>query len=295
MTDLTCVSVTSSAEGALKKLKKAQIGVYRCKKRGARFVFSVRDGQLKKVFAIFSNPCYNVAVERHSGRKALLIGIVNRIGLVAGGILFLAAALISNMFVLKISVNGSGSYLENEIKRIVYASGAHEGKLYGSFDLPLASGRILALPQVTFCDIQKRGAVLVIDVEVTKEHTDSVVRGALVSDIAGSVERLVVICGTAAVSEGASVKSGDELIIPYTSVGEELVGSFAVGYCTISYGMTYEYAADCESEQNLASAYALANLEEDEISSRTYTVRETDEGVVYSVNCTCLRTLRINM
>ena len=132
MTDITRVSVTSTTEAALKKLKKAEIGVYDCKKDGAR------------IFAV--------------------------------------AAAVSNLFVFRITVGGSGSYLSPEVRRIIYECGVKEFNLYSGLDVPSATGKILALPQVTFCNIEKRGSILHIDVRVNEEHGATADRNSLVSD-----------------------------------------------------------------------------------------------------------------
>ncbi len=78
-----------TAEAALKKLKKSQVGVYNCKKAGAEFAFCVKDKDLKKVFAIFSNPCYNIRVENLGRRAGFLKSVVNRIGLVVGAFVYI--------------------------------------------------------------------------------------------------------------------------------------------------------------------------------------------------------------
>ena len=56
MTDTARIKINSTAEGALRKLKKAGIGVYNCQKSGVAFLFSVKDKDIKKVFAIFEKP-----------------------------------------------------------------------------------------------------------------------------------------------------------------------------------------------------------------------------------------------
>ena len=54
------ISVVATAESALKKLKKAEVAVFDCKKRGAEFVFKVKTADVEKVFAIFGKACYNI-------------------------------------------------------------------------------------------------------------------------------------------------------------------------------------------------------------------------------------------
>lgn len=295
MTDLTKISVTATAESALKKLKKANIGVYDCKKDGARFIFSVKDKHIKKAFAIFAKPCYNISVEYKSGRTRLLSRAINRIGLIIGAFIFIAIAVLSNSFVFKIKVSGSGSYLSPEVKRIIYESGVKEFKLYSGFDAPMATGKILALPQVTFCNIEKHGSILRVDVQVDEEHNRTVIREPLVSDRAGKVINLVVICGTAATQIGAQVNTGDSLIVPYVTAGEKQVESIAVGYAEIECRQTVEYFAETESDESLNNAYASILLQSEEILSKSHTVKKTDGGVTYVIDFTFLHKLSINM
>ena len=73
MTDTARIKINSTAEGALRKLKKAGIGVYNCQKSGVAFLFSVKDKDIKKVFAIFEKPCYNISVIRESGKKLVRV------------------------------------------------------------------------------------------------------------------------------------------------------------------------------------------------------------------------------
>lgn len=295
MTDATRVSITATAEIALQKLKKAEIGVYDCKKDGAHFIFSVKDKHLKKVFAIFSNPCYNISVTRKSKRAKLLTHALNRIGLIAGAVIFALIAFFSNAFIFKIKVSGSGSYLSPEVKRIVYESGAKEFKFYSGFDAPAATGKILALPQVTFCNIEKHGSILCIDVEVNEEHKSSALRTPLIADCSGVIKKITAICGTANFSVGDSVTNGDELISTYTLAGEIQTGCLAVGYAEIECKGTAEYAAEIESEENLKAAYSSVLLEGDEIISRSHTVKTAESGVVYVIDFTYLHKLSINM
>ena len=295
MTDLTCISITSTAEGALKKLKKANIGVYDCKKRGTAFIFSVKDKDIKKAFAIFAKPCYNINVIGESKKNRLISRLVARIGLAIGAALFVAVAVVSNSFVFKISVSGSGSYLSPEVKRIIYETGAKEFSLLKGFDYPSATGKILALPQVTFCNIEKRGGVLCVDVQVDSEHSGSAKRDSLISDRSGKVRTIVAICGTPAVSVGDRVEKGDSLIYPYSFTEEVKYDCLAVGYAELECSGSFEYFAYAENDESLKAAYSSVLLYADNVLNRTHTVKPADGGVIYVIDFTYLQKLSINM
>lgn len=284
-----------TSETALNKLKKAEIAVWHCKKEGARFLFSVKDKDVKKVFAIFAKPCYNIKEEGLSRVKRFIKLLTLRAGLIAGAAVFLVAAVFANSLVLKIEVEGSGSYLEPEVLGIIYEEGAKKYSTLASFDKSVATGRILALPQVTFCNIEKRGSVLIINVQTDGEHYSSLSYEPLISDVSGKVVNLVAICGTAVVSAGDSVKAGDVLIAPYNVSGEERAECLAAGYAEIEVRGTTEYSADCESEENLKNAYSSLLLNDGEIISYSHTVKADGDGVVYVIEFTYLHKLSINL
>lgn len=295
MTDTARIKINSTAEGALRKLKKAGIGVYNCQKSGVAFLFSVKDKDIKKVFAIFEKPCYNISVIRESGKNRFLGKVFARIGLVAGTALFIAASAVSNLFVFRISVTGSGSYLAPEIKRIVYETGLKEFSYYKGFDAPSATGRILALPQVTFCNIRKSGSVLRIDVQVDNELGGTALKTPLISDRAGKLRNIVAVCGTAVKASGDAVNAGDILIEPYVTAGETRTDCLAAGYAELECTGRGEYLAPEETEENLKSAYASVLLDTDGIISRSHTVEPCGDGVKYVIDFTYLHKLSINM
>lgn len=295
MTDLTRICIVSSAETALRKLKKAEIGVYDCKKQGASFIFSVKDKQLKKVFAIFSKPCYNIKVHGKSRRTQIKYKLLMRIGLLIGSFIFVAAAAISNSLILKISVTGSGKYLSSEVKRIIYSSGVKEFKPYKKFDVPTATGKILSLPQVTFCNIQKRGSVLLVDVEVDEENSLSSNKNGLISDRDGVIKSITALCGTANFKAGDAVKKGDELISPVTLAGEEYKPTLAVGYAQLICKGSVSYFAQEESDENLKYAYDSCLISAENIVSRTHSIKLADGGVMYIIDFTYLHKLNINI
>ena len=294
MTDYSRVTVISTAETALKKLKNANIGVYNCKKDGAKFIFSIKDKDARKVFAIFSKPCYNISVQS-SRRKNLLAQAVTRIGLIVGAFVFVCIALIANSFIFKIEVSGSGSYLYDDVKGIIYELGFSEFKSYKKLDTAQAKGKILSLPSVTFCNIEKHGSILKIDVQVNEELNYTANRQPFKSDVNGIVRKLVTVCGTSAVSEGTTVASGDTLIYAYTTVGEQKSDCLAVGFAEIECKGTYEFPAPEESDAALKAAYSKANLYAENIINRTHTVKDTDEGIIYLIEFTYLHKISINM
>ena len=296
MNRLTKIKVLAAPRQALFKLARAGVPVYGCKKQGAFFLFSVPDNFLKKVFAIFSSPCYNISVERKSAAARLKNFAAGRAALVAGCLLFAACAFLSNIFIFKVEVTGSGAYLKNAVLEIASSCGVRRWAAYGGVDKVSVISRVLELPSVTFCSVHKSGSVLYIDVQAQREEELSNSYLPLYADCDGTVEKIVAVCGTAIVEKGSFVKRGDALIAPYSAVNEgDIVPCIASGYAVISRTVQLSYAADSESRENLSAAYASALLYADgEIVRREHTVSFTSEGVVYNVELTYLHTVSIN-
>lgn len=296
MRDLTEFSVTATAETVLKKLSKAGLPVYSLKKRGNRLFFRAESGNIKKVFAIFAHPCYNINVSKKSPKSRLLRFLSARFGLAVGAAAFVAAACFSQNFIFRIDVTGSGSYLKEEVLAVMRSQGVESGCYFRGLDEPLALSAIMALPDVTFCTIQKRGSVLVVDVQtdgqsgVVSDYRD------LLSDVSGCVLSVSAICGTAAVAEGDEVAKGQTLIgAYYTDAAGERISCLAVGFATLSCAAVVSVPADGESDENRALALSAALLYSEDILTRSVRVRKAESGVIYEVSFTYRHTVKINM
>lgn len=296
MNNLARIRVTAAAETVIKKLSKAQIPLYGLKKQGAYTTFLVKDKTVKKVFAIFSHPCYNVCVIQYGALRSLLRRAAARVGLLVGALVFAVVVTCAQAFVFKVQVVGSGAYLSPQVTAILCDSGIAVGKLYKDVDKPLTIAKIMALPSVTFCSFEKRGTAVIVDVECDEEGSISSTRTPLVSPVSGEVVNITVICGTPRVQEGQAVSRGDELISPFYTDGEgQTVGCLCVGYVDIRVSAVISVSAQSEGEEGLSSALAAVNLYSDEAQITSYSVKTVAEGVIYTVNFTYIHTASINM
>ncbi len=296
MNSFTRIKITASPRSALAKLSRAGIPVRGCEKQGARFAFGVPDKMVKKVFAIFASPCYNIVIDREGPFSRFKRLCARRAFLVAGGALFVAAAVLSNAFVLRIEVTGSGAYLKNPVLSELHSLGVERFTLWRGVNEPALVSRVLALPDVVFCSVQKRGSVLYVDVQTEEGSASPADYSPLKSDCRGVVESIVAVSGTPLVVAGQSVRRGEELIGAYFLSEGEKVPCMAAGYAVLSCMASVSYAAARESEENLRSAYAAALLYvgDERITASSHTVSRNAEGVVYTVEYTYLHTLSIN-
>ncbi len=293
--NLTCISVTAISETALNKLQKGGIPVCNCRKRGAKFIFYVKNEYRKKVFAIFAHPCYNITVERESPLMRAVRLLTARAGLFVGAAIFIAACVLSDAFIFKIEVSGSGSYLKPDVVEIVRSHGMTEVSVYSDKNRDSAVARILALPDITFCSISKSGGILNVDVHANSDSTHRAETGGLASDVCGKVKNIVALCGTPLVAGGDEVAPSTPLIGAYSLVNGQKVPCMAVGYADIECSAQTVYFADCESAENTRLALASLKNFSEEIIFYDFVTKSSNGGVNYIIDFTYLHTLSINL
>ena len=116
---------------ALTKLARAGICVYDVERKSKTCLrMRVKSKETQKIFAIFSGSCYTVREVGCAGLKKPLLFMKKRWGLLLGAAIFLAAAFVSQAFVLKIDVVGSGSHYEREAVSILGSAGLKRFSLY---------------------------------------------------------------------------------------------------------------------------------------------------------------------
>ena len=296
MKNLACIRVTAAPETVIKKLSRADIPLFNLKKSGAYTTFCVNDKTVKKVFAIFSHPCYNVCVVKYGFVRSAYMRALSRLGVLLGAVIFVAAVCLSQLFVFRVEVSGSGAYLSPQVVAILKEQGVEAGRIYKGVDKRAVISQIMSLPSVTFCSAEKRGTAFVVDVECSEQGSAAPAREHLLSPVAGEVVRVVAVCGTPQVNAGDYVSRGDELISPYfiTAEGTE-EGCICAGYVDIRVQASVSSRADGESQSALSAAIAAAKLYSDQIEILSYSVDAVSDGVIYTVNFNYIYTASINM
>lgn len=296
MNNVVIFEVTATPEAALKKLAKADIAVYRLKKRASRLSFGVNSQYIEKVFAIFAHPCYNTVIRRKSPQMRLKSFLSTRFCLIIGAVLFTVAAISSGNMVMRIKVVGSGSYLKERIVAVANECGAREWSFCRGLDAPMLQSRVMALPSVSFCSVQREGAYLIIDVRTEEEHSAKLDYKPLQTDVGGEVYRIVAICGTAERAAGDKVSAGDVLIGAYElNADGEATECAAVGFAEISAHASISLFYSEENEENTQAALKAAALYSDRITEQSYKVNPCDGGVQYEVTFTYIKTFTVNM
>lgn len=296
MTDLVELELTATPEGALNKLTRANIPVYKLKKRGPKLYLSVNREYIEKVFAIFGRACYNIRIRRKSRSMRFAEFFKRRFGLFIGAALFSVATVLSQKIVFKIKITGSGSFLKPQVLAVADECGIKEWSLCRSADTPLLQAKILALPSVNFCSVQREGAYLIIDVHAEDNGYTLATSEPLLSPADGVVKRIVTVCGTQLKQEGESVKKGEPLIGAYTLSEEgDTSPCMAVGFAEIcvTYALSLYY--DKESDKNREDALSSTALYSENVIEKSVKVKSHGDGVVYEVNFTYVVTVAVNM
>ena len=239
-------------ERAIDKLVQAGIEVLSAQKPQKNAVVVWVDGKdYKKVFAILKTSCYNIKKVRFAGARRALEFCRRAVGLIAGAVFFIACVCFFESRVLEIKVTGSGAYLGDEIKTVLRENGT-------SFFSPVPRNTneltaiVMGMPRVTFCSFSHDGGILTVNVEVSDEN--AVIAGKpLISPVAGTIERLSVVRGTALKTVGDSVQAGETLVADYivSENGSRFV--VVIAEAVISYPVAVVY--ELPEREALAKAY----------------------------------------
>lgn len=296
MNNKVIFEVTASAETVLKKLAKAQIPVGQVKVKGAKVSFGVNSENIKKVFAIFKHPCYNTVIRRKSQKMLIANFIKNRFGLIVGAIAFLTLVLLSQTFVLKVSVTGNAEYLTDRVLTLAEECGVKQYTPCYALDKPLLTSRITSLDNVEFCSVTRKGWALIIDVHVQPQSAGIANPSPLKADRTGKITRLTTLSGTPCVKEGDEVKTGDLIIANYELLPDGTRRDcLAAGYAQIEVNGSITLFYEEQSPENERQALAAPSLYSDSVTAKNLKITPCDGGYYYHINFTYIHTQSWNI
>lgn len=234
-----------SAYRAVDKLNRGGVETLSARKTQKNaIIIEVESKDAEKAFAILRGSCYNVKKIRFRGVTRIAKACRARIGLVAGAAVFIACAVSAETRVLKIEVDGSGAYYGAEIREILSRNGVNMWSAAPD-DTSAVEAEILSLPRVSFCSLGKSGGVLKVTVEVSDENA-SLKSRPLLAPVAGVVEELTVVRGTALVSVGDEVRAGDVVVDNSARYGETERTVIVIARVKVRFPFTAEYALESE-------------------------------------------------
>ena len=241
------------------------VNIYGVKMIKNGLILTIDYKDRKKLFAISSNMCYNIRKIGYTGKFAPFKYVADRIGILIGAALFLAAIILTDGIVVKFSYKGDAVYLEKEIDAVLESEGVKEWSYIGGEECgKLRSAILSSSDKFSYVSVEKKGHKLII--EAYKAY-ESVVpldtkKEKIVATKAGKVNRITVLSGTALVNVGDEVKEGDVLIDGSYTHNESTGTTYALGEVEIAAEYVYEYSGvgDADSVKSRAITLAIESL-----------------------------------
>ena len=188
-------------ERALLRLRRNGITVYNAKKKQKnQILFRVKRKDSEKVFAIYPNVCYNDCVYTpYVVKKLPPTGLARgwdwlrkRVGLVLGGLLFLAVVTSSERLVFEITFAGTDVYAR-EVKTLLEQEGIKPFAPYVAGKEDVLCAQLLALDGVEFCSIKKIGKRVVVEMRTSPFMQTQTDRNCMFSKSRGEILDMVVL------------------------------------------------------------------------------------------------------
>ena len=287
-------------ERALLRLQRAGICVYNAKKiKKNQILFSVSQKDSEKVFAIYPNVCYNISA--YSPFTVTKIGaegiakyveiIKKRVGLLLGGLLFMALLTFSDGFVFGVEFVGTPIY-QREVYAVLEEGGIKPFARYKQTSEDVICSKILALDGVEYCSVQKVGLWARVELRFSPFTQRIPKKENMIAQHAGNLLSLTVLKGTPMKKIGDEIAPGDVLVEKYfylESGGQVCVEPIARASIACLYEEKIEAATE---EEAFAKAYLLLGLSDGDRITEKEIVGE--EGL-YSVKIGYIVIETINM
>lgn len=243
---------------------------------------------VRKIFAISRNMCYNIKRLSRKGRYAPLLKLFDKIGLVAGALCFAAFAYASDRRIEEIVFTGDAVGFKTELTAALNAEGIGLGGIITTDDVSFAGEKLaLAIDGIAYATVEKRGKRLIV--YAVKEKSSvvpiDVRRERIVATEDGVVTKINCLSGVPLVAVGDEVKRGDILIDGIYPVGDGFVKTYALGEVGLLGRFVYEYEAAGKDKIYEARALSLAKeaLGDAEIISERSEFAEINGKFIFTV------------
>lgn len=216
-------------------------------------------------FAIAEELCYNIKKLRERGRFFPIVSAFRSFGLIIGAVIFLAVGVITDDILFCFSFTGNGSLYQKQVESYLYSTGVKPMARFSQFDLSKIEDGILASNDgLSFVSCVKRGNRLVVNLVLSKDKvvTQNGNIYSLVSDCDGVIDSIKVYRGTAVKSEGERVTKGEVIVDGFATVKEQTVKINVLAVVTVIAEKQVVYQSDKDGQENVALAFAKAELGE---------------------------------
>lgn len=276
-------------------LQKKGVRLYDVKKTSdKRLIVSVNLNENKKFFAIVKKLCYTDIVRIKTGGFLYPIYyLVNNLGLLIGGVIFILSVCFFSPFVCKIEYTGSGSLLEREVSEYLSQNGIKPfTRIYDKQLKSLSEGILASNSHLSFVSCKKDGNTLYINLVLSSDK-NKVVSGKgeyFNSPIKAEVESFKIYKGTIKKEVGDVVEAGELLIDGYVTIKEQKVFTGVLGYVTLKATDEFVYESEKEIDENVVLLLAEQQIDGEMISQTIENIRSSDGGYKYIVKTVYRRT-----
>ena len=280
-------------ERALLRLRRAGIAVYNAKKtQKNRILLSVNKKDIQKVFAIYPKVCYNISeYSPYTVRKIGAEGIGkyaewmrNRVGILLGGLLFIASTFVCSQYVFAVDFAGASVYAR-EAYQALEEAGIRPYARYDTQNLTEAKAKLFALSGVEYCSVKKVGMRAVVEIRISPFTEIRLQTGEMKAKHAGTLLALTVIRGEALKKAGDSVTVGERLVADrFTTTDGEQVCVDVIAYARIACVHEGVYEAETKQEA-FAKAYLALGLSAEDVITQSQ-VTEANGGYLVQLSYT---------
>ncbi|MBQ5802405.1 MAG: sporulation protein YqfD [Clostridia bacterium] len=212
------------------RLQREKLPLIRFEKGEKEVVLEVPAKHSKKVFAILRAMCYNIKRESTGGKALPLYYLSRRIGAVLGAAVFFWGCMWARPVVLAVEYRGGAAYRKAEFSQTLQEAGVFVGARATSQTLSEAKKALYAAyPNLYFVSVEKRGFHVTVTAQGAIPTPPPIFLKALTAPTEGVVLRVNVLRGTATVSVGDVVSSGQQLANGSFLSGETLIQGYVVG------------------------------------------------------------------
>lgn len=271
----------------LKRLKREKIGVYGVKYTGKKsMLFSTPKRNLKKVFAIGEDLCYNISIRGYRGLPYLFYALSKNIGIIIGIVLFSLTVFLSSFTVFSVEVKGSAEGYKRDILTNLRELGIKNPSFVTGGELKSAEKELLSrCGYLSFVTLKKQGFYLTVRAELRTDGTGILQKDKkqLISSVSGRITRLIVYRGNALKKVGDEVFVGERIITGDYTVGEKEYSTYILYECEAECEFVYEYVSDKEGQESIAELFALQSLGERKIINTEIRKDTVNSGYNYIV------------
>lgn len=272
----------------IERVRKNGIEIRDAKKRANKVLtVTVNFKDSQKFFAIAKELCYNITKVKNKGRFLPFYSLYQSIGLLIGGILFVASCFFFNDLVLDMEFSGSGSVYKTRVKDYISAEYGDGVLRFSSLDLPKLEDEILAKNDCfSFVSLKKRGNRLLFELVLSSEKVKvlSNKEYAFYSEADGVIEELKVYRGTPLFKVGDTVKKGDLLVNGVILSQDKEIKINVLATAKLVCTAEYIYRSSEDNQEENALILALSYFEEMDIISTNVEKIFCDNEYEYRVN-----------